>query len=1400
MIKRKLSIKQKILKNIIELDNSQPELGTHLINFILVQQQFLNLSYLPNRYSYQTILSIISRPQIFISINDTSVFTIIILTIYWMYMIFPLKGKVIISNIGLMMESVLFNFLIETSQNIQYYIVIVIMTITQGLRHLIIEGQLDVQIINFQVPKPLLINKLIKIVMIVQIILNFYPNIQIVATILSAFLNIIRSSVYQQQPLIIIKFTIILNTIALYYAFLIVFQLDYQFSTELILIPLIMMIAIQIVDRMNYKLKYTLNDIQTLIIQQDKLMNQQYKLFQLTNEQFLNKVQKLNPFELKQANIQDQIIYISILMHLKKQFEAMKYIEILLQQNRYLTTNIFKLQRLQAKCYEQIYRKVEFKYQLISSIKDLVLQEFQDYKIHKKMKALIQQKIQFLQKLYISKLRRNDFLNLSQNLLSMKQQMQQINRQFQTEKTSNSLGFFMCQIINDYVSTYQLNHALSQKEKKFNRIILTNGQFTNSMIYLIVEYSENLTIARCSSNTPSTLKIPYEQIINQPIDTFIPNGVKEHHQRLVYQLFNYQHSKFIRNFNENLILTTDNHIQNIDFSLDITYLNDTIQIIVFIEPAVSLQMKMIANQDCIITHISESVETIQQEGVRLIGLNLRQIIPDFQERMKLEDYVTIENVELLKSKIIVTIQVYVKRVDGENLYYLIQIISIKNLTNTQTSFQQTNNTFFQDQSLDEDVIILKPESLYIIEPPEMYQIKIEPENVDQSKNIEPLMSPLSSFIQSPNSEKNKFVQQKYFMSQEKAESQNQDEDIKQDQDNQEPFARKRQGSQTTFNGIQQSQYYKKYELVTKSQELQSFSKSHKIFLSIFIINILIQLLLEIMQNQEISNNLIRMIDQMDFLQVKSLIFQPMNQFLVSRWTIINYNNQYAEDYIDHKTLEEYLVFPIQNLPLGYDDLHYNINTRLNQNKILTVLSQDVVNIKLYIDTSTGTEYQLSVSKSIDILLEYQYTIKMRYFIEGSIVFDSPYAYYNYANYISLYNVFEKINDDMVENSQTQQYQLQDQMRLFMILLIAFLVLFLGIGFIYYIKIEKNVNIYLNMIEQIEKQHISYELARLSYIYEQLTADPNIMQNFQFNIDQQERQFKTDKIGFIKSKSQSLKLSSLLKLNKTSLFFTIANIIIVIYTITSYFLSKQLLDLYPYTVNLFATYADLGVDLPYMFAFREILQNRFLFPYYEESEIEWFTSLIEESAHHTNEFAQSIFLKSDLIISQSFYDYLNELNSNNLCDYQRFNYEICMNALNGNLQRGLKVLLIYLSNQISTELRINNFTNKTNILPHLELEGVFIASEIIKNIKQTFNQDMINETQYLLSTLDVLNICFIVYLIIILILFLYYFKFIYVKEYSYFQHFIYTIPRNTILFDDLFERKLRQQLMIESSEY
>ena len=41
---------------------------------------------------------------------------------------------------------------------------------------------------------------------------------------------------------------------------------------------------------------------------------------------------------------------------------------------------------------------------------------------------------------------------------------------------------------------------------------------------------------------------------------------------------------------------------------------------------------------------------------------------------------------------------------------------------------------------------------------------------------------------------------------------------------------------------------------------------------------------------------------------------------------------------------------------------------------------------------------------------------MRYYIEGSIIFDSPYAYYSYANYISLYNIFEKINDDMVENS------------------------------------------------------------------------------------------------------------------------------------------------------------------------------------------------------------------------------------------------------------------------------------------------------------------------------------------------------------------------------------------------
>ena len=74
---------------------------------------------------------------------------------------------------------------------------------------------------------------------------------------------------------------------------------------------------------------------------------------------------------------------------------------------------------------------------------------------------------------------------------------------------------------------------------------------------------------------------------------------------------------------------------------------------------------------------------------------------------------------------------------------------------------------------------------------------------------------------------------------------------------------------------------------------------------------------------------------------------------------------------------------------------------------------------------------------------------------------------------------------------------------------------------------------------------------------------------------------------------------------------------------------------------------------------------------------------------------------------------------NLCEYlpeqMRLNsLTICPNTLGQNMRHGLKAMLIYVGNLISTDMAINNFTYRA--LPTVnELDGAFMISEIINVI-------------------------------------------------------------------------------------
>ena len=58
--------------------------------------------------------------------------------------------------------------------------------------------------------------------------------------------------------------------------------------------------------------------------------------------------------------------------------------------------------------------------------------------------------------------------------------------------------------------------------------------------------------------------------------------------------------------------------------------------------------------------------------------------------------------------------------------------------------------------------------------------------------------------------------------------------------------------------------------------------------------------------------------------------------------------------------------------------------------------------------------------------------------------------------------------------------------------------------------------------------------------------------------------------------------------------------------------------------------------------------------------------------------------------------------------------ICPLLMNGNMQRGLKSMLIHMANYIKTDVQVNNLKSRT-ISPFLELEAPFLVSEILKDL-------------------------------------------------------------------------------------
>ncbi|CAD8086790.1 unnamed protein product [Paramecium primaurelia] len=497
----------------------------------------------------------------------------------------------------------------------------------------------------------------------------------------------------------------------------------------------------------------------------------------------------------------------------------------------------------------------------------------------------------------------------------------------------------------------------------------------------------------------------------------------------------------------------------------------------------------------------------------------------------------------------------------------------------------------------------------------------------------------------------------------------------------------------------------------------------------------------------------------------------------------------------------YLVeFPRQNLNLGYDQLDQNLKQVLDRISVSGFFENKSLDIYIYVSTGQGELYNLTLRNSIQILLNYQYEIKKKYQIEGTIVSDSPYVYYSYKNYLTMKSEFNQLNEQILSNTIAKSQQEQSQEKLIFIIAVGIALIQFCLSFNYFLQIQRLINKFYGVIQNMDTDYTYQEINRLKFISGRLNKNTNPLFRFQINIEQREKEFQY-KSYIMNIKKKLLHRPYYLKQYFVYYLYIIFVLVLMIgNALLTYEECGEYLSKYPETAQFFKAISDVGTDIPTMYAQRDILYNiELIAPFLNDTEKSRVLLEIKESLNRTTKFITLDFNMDNLIISTEFKDYYNQIQKENLCNFlpnyiSQKSSTICPQIMDQNLERGLLGLLIYISNFINTDMAINHFTKKLQ-QSYLELEGAFLVSYIIKDINTSFHYDLVSQTQFYINKISVHNLVILIFLCILIVLTLTKIKNKLIYKLYLAQRLPYLMPIKTIILNDSFERNLRQIMHI-----
>ncbi|CAD8175067.1 unnamed protein product [Paramecium pentaurelia] len=1040
------------------------------------------------------------------------------------------------------------------------------------------------------------------------------------------------------------------------------------------------------------------------------------------------------------------------------------------------------------------------------AIKQLSIINSNNIDVQSVFKDILLQKIEFLNFVQKEQISEQIFSNKVHQILTEQEhlltRLKSNFELFPTIQNQSILMTYQVQILNNILDAYQFSQMIALDED----IILKHHQsemvnfFNQSFNFVIFEIHDlqNIQIKyhSASQNENFTLKE------GNQLSSLIPQSLKNFHQLLIEKFLQEGQNKFFQAIDETFIQIRKGIFQPIDICMDLNYNNtQNIEIITVYRSPQSEKQLMLVDSNLRLQEISlylfQNGFNLQENQIDYItGIHITKVIPAFKRYID-EKVFEIKNCPInfinfsdeqdskTKSKThynfddFEQISFYschlsiVQRIFIDNQYYY--ILKVDNLkldrANSYSQFKMTQNSEHFCE-MDEEIEINVPD----LEEFNQKQIILNTERQEAQMEL------IQNHQEYEQNYDKKFTETSIFN---KQKQQNQ---IEQNEDS----------NLSSIAKIKRSPYYKKFTQYStiinsqiKSKNLIAFNIFHLMYI-ILILTFSIKVMIVTYQIKEY-------ISQMNLLSIKNEVYQPIESFLLTRYTILTYSTLLQTKAITQNDYQYLIKFPNSNLLSGYDDLKISITKVLNIPEFQPFLQENYQIITLYEKTNIGKEYNITFREAIHLLLNYQYEYKLAYTVK-SIIVDGPYFYYSYKNYIVLFNKFLELQKYTLESTFTLcDINLKD-IQIYLVIFDIFAFLMVIVKVYHKGQIRQFKNKILTLIRNQDLHQNEQDIMNLKQFQLQILNNRHMIYGYKLNLDMIDQSLRTRQQNF-KQRQMNQKRQVSLKMKKQLFLISFHYLIFFGLSFAFYLIIRNYLDNYKQTALYYQKISDTSVNVLIIYAWKEALYYKSTFTFLNSTEIQQFQDHIQNSLISLQEIASSLVNINELnfLFGDSTEKIVNLLTQDSVCDNLSDKYKIkaesiCVYVMQGVLTKGLINSLNYMINSVKTEYDTTNFDTRL-AYQQLELEGASLVSDVLQQLTTSLKEEFSTLTQDMQLEIFISVSIFIIFELVTI----YYINYSYKIEQNridLLKKFIYLMPSGTLFYDEYFQRQVKRVMINE----